>query len=411
MADRGAAPHAAQQPRRGGRRASRAADRLRRLGQGRSQPRRAARARPQPPRAGRGRDAARSEREAGGHLQDARGRPARAHRQFAARAALGDLGRVPQARGARPDDVRPDDRRELDLHRHPGHPPGDVPDVRGRRGDALRLARPARSDDSHRGPGRHGRRAAAGGDDGRRRDPVHRRRSLADRAATRDPLSGRGVRLGRGRRRTRAERRCRGTCALGRRARERGRDRARPRSARRGLRPRDRPDGRPRPAERLRARRALGRRGGRAARSRPRRVPAAGVGVHCAPRRGHARVRPGRELCFRLRQQPSGGGATGRHRGRVHIPGLCPGLYPAALLPRHRPFPLGRALWGSGRHRSDRRGAARALPGRPPSAALARRWPRSGSRSRASRRASAGSATAIAPRRASPSTSSCATGG
>ena len=43
---------------------------------------------------------------------------------------VGDLGRIPSARGGGPDDVRPDDRRLLDLHRHPGDPPGDVPDVR-----------------------------------------------------------------------------------------------------------------------------------------------------------------------------------------------------------------------------------------------------------------------------------------
>ena len=45
-----------------------------------------------------------------------------------------------QARGARADDVRPDDRGQLDLHRHPGNPPGDVPDVRGRGRAALRPA-------------------------------------------------------------------------------------------------------------------------------------------------------------------------------------------------------------------------------------------------------------------------------
>ena len=39
-----------------------------------------------------------------------------------------------------PDDVRPDDRRQLDLHRHAGDPAGHVPDVRGGGGEALRLA-------------------------------------------------------------------------------------------------------------------------------------------------------------------------------------------------------------------------------------------------------------------------------
>src|ERR671918_755684 len=51
------------------------------------------------------------------------GRAARAHRERADRAALGDVGRVPPARGPRPDDVRADDRRKLDLHRHAGDPP------------------------------------------------------------------------------------------------------------------------------------------------------------------------------------------------------------------------------------------------------------------------------------------------
>ena len=46
------------------------------------------------------------------------GGAARPDRQLAARPALGDLGRVPPARGAGADDVRPDDGRELDLHRH-----------------------------------------------------------------------------------------------------------------------------------------------------------------------------------------------------------------------------------------------------------------------------------------------------
>ena len=38
--------------------------------------------------------------------------------------------RLPRARAAGPDDVRPDDRRVVDLHRDPGHPAGHVRDVR-----------------------------------------------------------------------------------------------------------------------------------------------------------------------------------------------------------------------------------------------------------------------------------------
>ena len=55
------------------------------------------------------------------------------------------------------------------------------------------------------------------------------------------------------------------------------------------------------------------------------------------------------------------------------LPGLRPGLHPAALLPRRRAVPLGGALRRSGRHRRDRPGAARALPGRRGAAALADR--------------------------------------
>ena len=61
------------------------------------------------------------------------------HRELAARAALGDLGRVQKAGGGGADDVRPDDGGLVDLHRHAGDPAGDVPDVRRGRRDALRL--------------------------------------------------------------------------------------------------------------------------------------------------------------------------------------------------------------------------------------------------------------------------------
>ena len=55
--------------------------------------------RPDAAPAGRRRDAARPERKAGRRLPHARGRAARADRELAARAALGDVGRVPAARG------------------------------------------------------------------------------------------------------------------------------------------------------------------------------------------------------------------------------------------------------------------------------------------------------------------------
>ena len=163
-------------PRRG--RAARGADRLRRLGQGGPElgpattrsSRRCA-------RLGERRDAARPVAASRWACSDARGGPARADRQFEPRAALGDLGRVSPARGDGPDDVRPDDRRLVDLHRHAGHHAGHVRDVRrvrGRQHFGGSLARPARG---HGRPGRDGRRAAAGRHDERGRDPRRRGRS------------------------------------------------------------------------------------------------------------------------------------------------------------------------------------------------------------------------------------------
>ena len=127
------------------------ARRLRRLREGGAQPGGASSARPLPAAPGRGRDAARPERQARRRVPDARGRAASADRELAARAAVGDLGRVSPARGARADDVRADDGRELDLHRHPGNPPGHLPDVRRGRRDALRVAGPRGPDDSDGG--------------------------------------------------------------------------------------------------------------------------------------------------------------------------------------------------------------------------------------------------------------------
>ena len=53
----------------------------------------------------------------------------------------GRLGALPQVRGARPDDVRPDDRGLLDLHRHAGHPAGHLRDLRRLRGASTSAAR------------------------------------------------------------------------------------------------------------------------------------------------------------------------------------------------------------------------------------------------------------------------------
>ena len=114
---------------------------------------------------------------------------------------LGDLAGVPPARAARPDDVRPDDRRLVDLHRHPGHPAGHLRDVRGGRRQAVRR-HAGRHADGDRRLRRHGRRAAARGDAQRRRLPGRRRRPDPAAAPGRAPLPRRGRR--RPRRRDRA---------------------------------------------------------------------------------------------------------------------------------------------------------------------------------------------------------------
>ncbi len=93
----------------------------------------------------------------------------------------------------RADDVRPDDRRLVDLHRQPGHRPGHLRMLRRDRPPSLRrLAR--RHDHADRRPRRHGRRPAAGGDDERRGRALHRGRSGADPAPARDPLPRRAGR-------------------------------------------------------------------------------------------------------------------------------------------------------------------------------------------------------------------------
>ena len=48
------------------------------------------------------------------------------HRQLQPRPAVGHLGGIPPPGVPRPDHVRPDDRRVVDLHRHPGHPAGHL---------------------------------------------------------------------------------------------------------------------------------------------------------------------------------------------------------------------------------------------------------------------------------------------
>src|ERR1035438_10489083 len=120
-----------------------------------------------------------------------------AHRQLPARAAVGHLGGVPAAGVAGPDHVWPDDRGLLDLHRHPGHPAGDLRDVRRRRGEAVRRLA-GRHHHADRGAGRNGRRAAPRGVHERWRLHLRGLRPVADRPAHRARLPGHGGRRQKG---------------------------------------------------------------------------------------------------------------------------------------------------------------------------------------------------------------------
>ena len=99
---------------------------------------------------------------------------------------------------------------------------------------------------------------------------------------------------------------------------------------------------------------------------------------------------------------------TGGFDAGLRVPRLRRGLRAAALLHRHGPVPLGRALGRSRRHRGDRRRRGRALPRATRTCSAGSSWRARASPSRACRRASAGSATASATARACASTSSCA---
>ena len=93
--------------------------------------------------------------------------------------------------------------------------------------------------------------------------------------------------------------------------------------------------------------------------------------------------------------------ARWRRRGRrrrLRLPGLRAGLYPPAVLPRHRAVPLGGAVGRSGGHLPHRRQGEGADARQRAPAQLARHGARSASSSRACRRASAGSGSATAHR-------------
>ena len=201
LAAGGRAADADEQPRPRRGRAPRRARRVRRHRAGRALLGGVRRHGPHAADARRRRDDARPVGQAGRRVSHARVGAAGADRELQPRRRVGHLGRVPPARGARPDDVRPDDRGLVDLHRHPGDRAGHLRVLRGDRPPPLRrLAR--RHDHPHRGARRHGRRAAARGDDERGGGAVRGGRPRSHPAPARDPLPRRGGR--RSRRRGRA---------------------------------------------------------------------------------------------------------------------------------------------------------------------------------------------------------------
>ena len=196
MAPGGRPAHADEQPRPRGRRAARRSGRLRRHGARGPELGSLRRHRGVTARARSRRDARRAVGQAGGGLPHASLGAPRRHRQRAARARLGDLGELPRPGAPGSHDVRPDDGRLVDLHRHPGHPAGHLRDVGLARAAPLRQ-RPADATRGHGWPGWHGRSAAAGRHDERRRGPGRRGRWHAHRQAPCDPIRGRGDRLAR----------------------------------------------------------------------------------------------------------------------------------------------------------------------------------------------------------------------
>ena len=298
------------------------------------------------------RDAARAVGQAGRRLPHACGCAARADRQLQPRAALGHLGPLPRARSQGAHDVRPDDGRLVDLYRHPGHRAGHLRDLRRGRPPALRR-RPLRPLDPDRRPRRHGRRAAARRHHGGRLLPCGRMPAEPHRDAPAHRLcrpARRHARRGAGDHRAILPRQ---EAGLGRPARQRRRDLPGDLSARRPSRCGHRPDLRARSDQRLSAEGLDARRVGEQARERSEGRGARGEALHGRARARHARLPQGGRADPRLRQQHPPDGEGGRRRQRLRFPRLRAGLYPPALLPRHRPVPLGRAL-GRSRRTSTR---------------------------------------------------------
>ena len=190
--------------------------------------------------------------------------------------AVGDLGEVPRARRRRADDVRPDDRRLLDLHREPGDPPGHLRDVRGGRPASGSAGRCAAASSSPRGSAGWAARSRWRSRCAAAPRCASRSTCAGSSAGSRPAISTSAPRISttrwRGWPRRASEGRALSIGLLGNAAE------VLPELVRRDVhdRRRHRPDLGPRSAQRLHPGGADGRAGRRAARARPGRVPRAG---------------------------------------------------------------------------------------------------------------------------------------
>ena len=268
---------------------------------------------------------------------------------------LGHLGAFQRARSRGADDVRPDDRGLLDLHRLAGDRAGHLRDLRRGRAPAFRR-RPRGALDPHGRPGRHGRRAAAGRASSRA--PGYWRWS-ASRAAiekrletrlSRPPGGRPGRRAGDDPRAPATKRRAISVGLLGNAAE------VFPELVRRGVVPdivTDQTSAHD-PVQRLPSGRVDAGRMASEAGERPARGRGRGEAQHGRACPGHAGLQaPGRGGHGLRQQHPPDGEGRGAGR-RLRLPGLRARLYPPAVLPRHRALPLGGAVRRSRGHPPDR---------------------------------------------------------
>ena len=259
--------------------------------------------------------------------------------------------------------------------------------------------------DPHGGPRRHGRRATARGHDGRRIDARDRMPARAHPEATRYPLSRRG--RADARRSAARHRRSAGAAARpSASACWATRPKCCPNCCAVACGPMPSPT---RPPRTIRST-ATCRQAGRSS-SGTSDAPAIRAAVEQAARRSMAQARRGdaripatRHPGLRLRQQHPAGGARRGREECLRISRVRAGLRAAAVLPRHRTVPLGRAVRRSRGHPSHGRQGQGADPGRSRTCTAGSTWRANASSSRACRRASAGSGSASVTASASPST-------